>query len=100
MAKYRPNIPVLSVAVPVLTTDSLTWSCSSEKPARQTLVTRGLLPLLAEGSARASDTDTTDEILAASIAYSKAAGYCAKGQKVIALHRIGSASVIKIMTVE
>lgn len=100
VAKYRPSIPVLSVAVPVLTTDSLTWSCSSEKPARQTLVTRGLLPLLAEGSARASDTDTTDEILAASITYSKAAGYCAKGQKVIALHRIGSASVIKIMTVE
>ena len=100
VAKYRPSIPVLSVAVPVLTTDSLTWSCSSEKPARQTLVTRGLLPLLAEGSARASDTDTTDEILAASITYSKAAGYCTKGQKVIALHRIGSASVIKIMTVE
>ena len=28
VAKYRPNIPVLTVAVPVLTTDSLTWTCS------------------------------------------------------------------------
>jgi Pyruvate kinase, alpha/beta domain len=28
VAKYRPSIPVLTVAVPVLTTDSLTWSCS------------------------------------------------------------------------
>lgn len=138
VAKYRPSIPVLTVAVPVLTTDSLTWSCSGapsrlaaliqcagcacgsrewraprsadlgcvmcprvackpwnpiasqggqfqegrperderplgtgEAPARQCLVTRGLLPLLAEGSARATDSDTTDEILQASIEYSK-----------------------------
>ena len=63
VAKYRPSIPVLTVAVPVLTTDSLTWTCSGEAPARQCLITRGLLPLLAEGSARATDSDTTDEIL-------------------------------------
>ena len=64
VAKYRPSIPVLTVAVPVLTTDSLTWTCSGEQPVRQCLITRGLLPLLAEGSARATDTDTTDEIIA------------------------------------
>ena len=64
VAKYKPSIPVLTVAVPVLTTDSLTWTCSGEQPARQCLITRGLLPLLAEGSARATDTDTTDEIIA------------------------------------
>ena len=68
VAKYRPSIPVLTVAVPVLTTDSLTWTCSGEAPARQCLITRGLLPLLAEGSARATDTDTTDEILQVGVA--------------------------------
>jgi hypothetical protein len=56
VAKYRPIVPVLTVAVPVLTTDALTWACSNEAPARQCLVTRGLLPLLAEGSARATDS--------------------------------------------
>ena len=56
VAKYRPIVPVLAVAVPVLTTDALTWACSNEAPARQCLVTRGLLPLLAEGSARATDS--------------------------------------------
>jgi hypothetical protein len=35
VAKYRPLVPVLTVAVPVLTTDSLTWTCSNEAPARQ-----------------------------------------------------------------
>lgn len=64
VAKYRPSIPVLTVAVPVLTTDSLTWTCSGEGPARQCLVTRGLLPMLSEGAARATDMDTTDDILA------------------------------------
>ena len=34
VAKYRPSIPVLAVAVPVLTSDNLTWACSSEKPGK------------------------------------------------------------------
>jgi hypothetical protein len=52
-------------------------------------MTRGLLPLLAEGSARATDTDTTDEILAAAIEHAKRMRYCAKGDSIVALHRIG-----------
>ncbi|KAF5833151.1 pyruvate kinase [Dunaliella salina] len=100
VAKYRPLVPVLTVAVPVLTTDSLTWSCSGESPARQCLVTRGLLPLLAEGSARATDTDTTDEILAAALEHAKSMRYCAKGDSIVALHRIGNASVIKIVDIK
>jgi len=100
VAKYRPLVPVLTVAVPVLTTDSLTWTCSNEAPARQCLITRGLIPLLAEGSARATDTDTTDEILAAAIEHAKRARYCAKGDSIVALHRIGNASVIKIVDIK
>ncbi|KAG2438780.1 hypothetical protein HXX76_005322 [Chlamydomonas incerta] len=100
VAKYRPLVPVLTVAVPVLTTDSLTWTCSGEAPARQCLVTRGLIPVLAEGSARATDSDTTDEILAAAIEHAKRARYCAKGDSIVALHRIGNASVIKIVDIK
>ena len=76
VAKYRASVPVLAVFVPTLTTDSLTWTCSGETPARQANLSRGLIPLLAEGSARATDTDTTDEILSAAIQHAKAAGYC------------------------
>lgn len=100
VAKYRPLVPVLTVAVPVLTTDSLTWTCSNEAPARQCLITRGLIPLLAEGSARATDTDTTDEILAAAIEHAKKQRYCARGDSIVALHRIGNASVIKIVDIK
>jgi len=99
VAKYRPKVPVLTVFVPTLTTDSLTWTCSGETPAKQAQLTRGLIPLLAEGSARATDTDTTDEILSAAVSYAKVAGYCEKGDAIVALHRIGNASVIKILNV-
>ena len=100
VAKYRPTIPVLTVVVPVLTTDNLTWQCSSEAPARQCLLSRGLVPILAEGSARASDSDTTDEILAAALAHAKETRYCAAGDTVVALHRIGNASVIKLIDIK
>lgn len=40
VAKYRPSVPILSVAVPVMTTDSLTWTCSEESPALHSLVCR------------------------------------------------------------
>ena len=120
VSKYRPQVPILTVAVPTLSTDSLTWTCSGEAPARHALVTRGLIPLLAEGSARATgacacvsqcmllctdaraissaDTDTTDEILHAAIEHAKESGYCKPGDAIVALHRIGSASVVKIIS--
>lgn len=40
VAKYRPFVPILSVAVPVMTTDHLTWTCSEESPAHHSLVVR------------------------------------------------------------
>ncbi|BBN08001.1 pyruvate kinase [Marchantia polymorpha subsp. ruderalis] len=100
VAKYRPSVPILSVAVPVMTTDSLTWELSEESPARHSLVCRGLIPLLAEGAAKATDSDTTDEILAAAIAYALKSHLCQHGDAIVALHRIGAASVIKIMDIK
>lgn len=69
VAKFRPAVPVLTVAIPMLSTDTLNWKCSGEGPARQCLVTRGLIPLLAEGSA--TETDTTDEIMASAVKAAK-----------------------------
>lgn len=100
VAKYRPTVPILTVVVPVLTTDNLTWQCSSEAPARQCLMSRGLVPILAEGSARASDSDTTDEILHAALDHAKDMKYCQRGDCVVALHRIGNASVIKLVDIK
>ncbi|KAH7447430.1 hypothetical protein KP509_01G107000 [Ceratopteris richardii] len=100
VAKYRPSVPILTVAVPVLTTDHLTWSCSDESPAKHSLVYRGMIPILAEGSARATDTEFTDAILKLSLREAVTKKLCKVGDAAVAIHRIGIASVIKIMEVK
>jgi pyruvate kinase len=100
VAKYRPRVPILSVVVPVLTTDSFDWTISSEGPARHSLIYRGLVPLLAEGSAKATDSESTEVILDAALKSAVQKQLCKPGDAVVALHRIGVASVIKICIVK
>ncbi|XP_058097783.1 pyruvate kinase, cytosolic isozyme-like [Magnolia sinica] len=100
VAKYRPAVPILSVVVPVLTTDSFDWKCSDETPARHSLIYRGLIPLLAEGSAKATDAESTEVILEAALKSAMERGLCKLGDAIVALHRIGAASVIKICLVK
>lgn len=100
VAKYRPAVPILSVVVPVLTTDSFDWTCSDETPARHSLIYRGLIPLLAEGSAKATDAESTEVILEAALKSATGKGLCQPGDAIVALHRIGAASVIKICVVK
>ncbi|KAJ9693534.1 hypothetical protein PVL29_009470 [Vitis rotundifolia] len=100
VAKYRPAVPILSVVVPLLTTDSFDWTCSDEAPARHSLIYRGLIPILAEGSAKATDAESTEVILEAALKSATGKGLCKPGDAVVALHRIGVASVIKICLVK
>ncbi|KAK2638150.1 hypothetical protein Ddye_025945 [Dipteronia dyeriana] len=99
VAKYRPSIPILSVVVPQITTDSIVWSCSDEAPARHSLIYRGLVPVLGAGSAKASDTESIDETIELSLQHAKAKKLCKPEDFIVALHRIDNASVIKILTV-
>ncbi|KAK1559227.1 hypothetical protein Q3G72_012131 [Acer saccharum] len=100
VAKYRPAVPILSVVVPVLTTDSFDWACSDEAPARHSLIYRGLIPILGEGSAKATDAESTEVILEAAMKSATEKGLCQPGDAAVALHRIGAASVIKICIVK
>ncbi|URD72078.1 Pyruvate kinase [Musa troglodytarum] len=100
VAKYRPRVPILSVVVPVLTTDSFDWTVSDESPARHSLIYRGLVPLLAEGSAKATDSESTEMILQAALKAAVDKRLCKPGDSIVALHRIGVASVIKICIVK
>ncbi|KAJ6944970.1 pyruvate kinase [Populus alba x Populus x berolinensis] len=100
VAKYRPGIPILSVVVPEIQTDSFDWTCSDEAPARHSLIFRGLVPVLYAGSAKASNAETTEEALDFSLEHAKGKGLCRTGDPVVALHRVGTASVIKIITVK
>jgi pyruvate kinase len=99
VAKYRPSMPILSVVVPEIRTDSFEWSCSDEAPARQSLIYRGLVPVLSTSSARASHAESTKQTLELALQHAKAKGLCKPGDSVVVLHRVDSATVIKILTV-
>ncbi|XP_027346520.1 pyruvate kinase, cytosolic isozyme isoform X2 [Abrus precatorius] len=100
VAKYRPGTPILSVVVPEIKTDTFDWSCSDEAPARHSLIFRGLVPILSAASARASHAETTEEAIEFAMQHAKAKGLCNIGDSIVALHRVGTASVIKILTVK
>ena len=93
VAKYRPAVPILSVVVPVFTNDTFNWSCSDESPARHSLIYRGLILVLAEGSAKATDNESTEEIIESALKSATERGLCNHGDAVVA-------SVIKICVVK
>ena len=93
-------MPILSVVVPELKTDTFDWACSDEAPARHSLIFRGLVPVLSAASARASHAETTEEAIEFAMQHAKSKGLCHNGDSVVALHRVGTASVIKILTVK
>ncbi|KAF2614419.1 hypothetical protein F2Q70_00010934 [Brassica cretica] len=93
VAKYRPAVPILSVVVPVFTNETFNWSCSDESPARHSLIYRGLILVLAEGSAKATDNESTEEIIESALKSATERGLCNHGDAVVA-------SVIKICVVK
>lgn len=52
VAKYRPSVPVIALTVPRIRADSANkWCFSGRHQARQSLIVRGLYPMLAIGAA-------------------------------------------------
>ncbi|KAJ7971864.1 Pyruvate kinase family protein [Quillaja saponaria] len=99
VAKYRPSMPILSVVVPEIATNSFEWSFSDEAPARNSLIYRGLLPILSTRVARGSHSESTEETIDFAIQYAMKKELCKPGDSIVALHRIDSATVIKILTI-
>ncbi|KAJ1418881.1 Pyruvate/Phosphoenolpyruvate kinase-like domain superfamily [Sesbania bispinosa] len=128
IAKYRPTMPVLSVVIPRLMTDQLKWSFSGAFEARQSLIVRGLFPMLADprhpdcsyGGRKenwvlsldqtaenldyrgwAESTSATNEsILKIALDHGKALGVIKSHDRVVVCQKVGDASVVKIVELE
>ncbi|GKD03734.1 pyruvate kinase [Tanacetum coccineum] len=68
--------------------------------AKHSLIFRCLVPILSAGSARASHAESTEEALEFSLQHAKAKGMSKEGDVGVALHRVGTASIIKIVNVK
>jgi pyruvate kinase len=101
IAKYRPTMPVLSVVIPRLTTNQLKWSFSGAFEARQSLIVRGLFPMLADPRHPAESTSATNEsVLKVALDHGKQAGVIKSHDRVVVCQKVGDASVVKIIELE
>ncbi|CAL9208812.1 unnamed protein product [Musa hybrid cultivar] len=101
IAKYRPTMPVLSVVIPRLKTNQLRWSFSGAFEARQSLIVRGLFPMLADPRHPAESTSATNEsVLKVALDHGKASGLIKSHDRVVVCQKVGDASVVKIIELE
>ncbi|KAB1225310.1 Pyruvate kinase, cytosolic isozyme [Morella rubra] len=101
LAKYRPTMPVLSVVIPQLKTNQLRWTFTGAFEARQSLIVRGVFPMLADPRHPAESTNATDEsILKVALDHGKASGLIKPHDRVVICQKLGDASVVKIIELE
>jgi pyruvate kinase len=55
VAKYRPSQPILTLVIPYLKRDGMRWMLEGVSTARQTLLTYGLVPVLATPSSSSGE---------------------------------------------
>jgi pyruvate kinase len=58
------------------------------------------MPVLSSVSGKVYHSESTEETIEQAFHYAKIKGLCKPGDSVVALHKIGAASVIKIMQVQ
>ncbi|XP_022744192.1 pyruvate kinase 1, cytosolic-like isoform X3 [Durio zibethinus] len=101
IAKYRPTLPVISVVIPRLKTNQLHWTFSGAFEARQSLIVRGLFPMLADPRHPAeSKTGTNESVLKVALDHGKASGVIKPHDRVVVCQKLGDASVVKILELE
>ncbi|CAN0860722.1 Pyruvate kinase, cytosolic isozyme [Linum grandiflorum] len=101
LSKYRPHVPILSVVVPEIgITESFQWTCSDESPARHGLISWGVIPVLSSSHVTESDQESAEVTISKGLQDATKNGLCRVGDSVVALHKIGTAAVIKIVQVQ
>ncbi|KAJ3671351.1 hypothetical protein LUZ60_007430 [Juncus effusus] len=101
IAKYRPTMPVLSVVIPRLKTNQLRWSFTGAFEARQSLIVRGLFPMLADPRHPAEASNSSNEsVLKVALDHGKESGVIKSHDRVVVCQKVGDASVVKIIELE
>ena len=94
VSKYRPNMPIVSLVIPRILQNSIRWVLEGERAARQGLLHRGLVPLLANPI-----NSDPNALLNVVFARGKARGELSKGDQVVVIQKVGTTSVVKVIAV-
>jgi pyruvate kinase len=95
VAKYRPSQPILTLVVPFLKKDGMKWTLEGASTARQTLLTYGLVPVLATPSSSSGET-----LMEEAIAMASASGILKPNDHVVVVSRSMSQEfLLKVISV-
>ncbi|KAK9126517.1 hypothetical protein Scep_015363 [Stephania cephalantha] len=101
IAKYKPTMPILSVVIPQIKSNQLQWNFTGAFEARQSLIVRGLFPMLADPRHQAeSRSHTNESILKVTLDHGRSFGLIKPHDRVVVCQKIGDASVVKVLVVE
>lgn len=96
LAKYKPETPIVSLVIPQLKTDGLSWSMDGVMSARQSLLYRAVFPQLCEPKSANGNNDSKEDL---AIKAGKDRGIVKEGDCVVVCQRMGDTSIVKIVEV-
>ena len=94
VAKYRPPVPIMTLVIPRLTSDGMSWKLEGRGVARQALAVRGLLPVLA------APAPSGEALLEEAVMLASSLSLVGPGDHVVVVHMMRSAYAIKIVTLD
>mmetsp|Transcript_6339 Transcript_6339/g.18214 ORF Transcript_6339/g.18214 Transcript_6339/m.18214 type:complete len:686 (+) Transcript_6339:188-2245(+) len=94
VSKYRPPMPILTLVVPQLRSNGLSWSLTGRSVARQCLIERGLLPVLAAPS------PSGETLLEEAVTMTTRWGLVKPNDHIVCIQQIHDSFVIKIVSVD
>lgn len=93
VAKYRPPVPIVALVIPRLSSDGMSWKLEGRGVARQALIVRGLLPVLA------APAPSSESLLEESVVMASSYGLVKPGDHVVVVQMVRDAFAVKIVTV-
>lgn len=93
VSKYRPAMPILTLVIPQLRTESMKWKLEGRAVARQCQISRSLFPVLAAPS------PSGETLLEEVVLMSANVGLVKPRDHIVCVQRMGESFVIKIVSV-
>lgn len=96
VAKYRPSQPILTLVIPYLKRDGMRWILEGSSTARQSLLTYGLVPVLATPS-----SSSGEGLLEEAVAMATAGGILKANDHVVVISRsMNEEFLLKVISVD
>ncbi|KAK9796683.1 hypothetical protein WJX73_008597 [Symbiochloris irregularis] len=94
LSKYRPPMPIMTLVIPRLKSDTLSWKLEGRSAARQCLIERGLLPVLAAPS------PSGEMLMEEAVELACNAGLVRPLDHIVIVQMVANSFVVKIITVD